>query len=771
MGRTEVPIFFDARGRRWRLVKLITAGLVSAAVAGLLVVVPGVWSLQRPGAPAADTDTVRTAGPTPEEVVSTMNAANTPVVGSGPLVRVLQVRAQAAGMELVEPFTGVVAGTVTEAHEKLALIGEPYVLQRYGNESKKRLFLTFDDGPDPRYTPALLDMLAEEGVAATFFVVGANVVKHPDIARRIVREGHGLANHTFTHIAFDQSNAWRRVQEINQTERVIRATSAHSAALFRPPYVGESEQALRNSARGLVLAQSMGYINAVYDFDSNDWQFASRHVTPHLPDLGGNDDKTILLHDAGGDRSATLGYVRELIRQAKQKGYGFAGMQQLQAARKDGLVPVAPQRSDAAAMTAAAAVLVWPRKLVISLFVMTLTLVITVSLLNIVLAVLHKRDERRRTFKHRYAPAVTVIVPAYNEGVVVAKTVESLLGSSYTKLDFLLVDDGSTDDTWEVMQSLAARYPTVRAMHQENAGKAGALNMALEHTHSDIVVCVDADTVFPPETIGNLVRHFHDRSVGAVAGVVRVGNVRGVITRWQALEYAVSIGLERNAQARLGSIMVVPGACGAWRRRYVQAAGGFSRRTMAEDSDMTLALQQRGYRVVQDNEAISFTEAPADMRSLMKQRFRWTFGIVQVLWAYRGMMLRRRYGWLGLYSMPASVVTTLMPLLFWPVLVMLSVENIAAGNYRLLALYAALSLAFQAVLATIALRLGGRHYAYLWALPFARFVFAPVRGYILARAVVTGLRGRVVGWGTLLRTGSVTQPPLALPTSSAALSK
>src|SRR5690606_23444647 len=149
-------------------------------------------------------------------------------------------------------------------------------------------------------------------------------------------------------------------------------------------------------------------------------------------------------------------------------------------------------------------------------------------------------------------------------------------------------NDGSKDNTLAVAKRLARRYKRVKVLTQPNRGKSAALNNGLRHAKDEVVISVDADTLFEPQTIGRLVRHFADPKVGAVAGTVRGGNARNGLARWQALEYITSIAVERAAQAYLGAIMVVPGACGAWRRSALQAVGGFSDRTLAEDCDVAL---------------------------------------------------------------------------------------------------------------------------------------------------------------------------------------
>jgi biofilm PGA synthesis N-glycosyltransferase PgaC len=322
-------------------------------------------------------------------------------------------------------------------------------------------------------------------------------------------------------------------------------------------------------------------------------------------------------------------------------------------------------------------------------------------------------------------------------------------------LRVLIVDDGSTDDTWQEAQRLARRFKRVSAIHQANGGKSSALNNAIKRSRSEIVICVDADTVFPASTVTRLIRHFRDPKVGAVAGVVKVGNFDGPVTRWQALEYTIGIYIERSAQALMQAIMIVPGACGAWRREALMKVGGFSHITLAEDGDATLKLHKLGYKVLQDNGAIGYTEVPDSLRGLVKQRFRWTFGTIQALWLHRKMIFRRKYGWLGMLVMPSAVVTTLVPMVFWPALLFVNLQNLVAGNYLVIVLFFALSLTLQFMLAAIALWLAKEPLRFLLAVPYGRFIYGPIRTYIMYNTIVTALRGAYVGWNKLTRTGTV----------------
>lgn len=693
---------------------------------------------------------------TVDQLIQRIGTTNTAVIGSGPLVRVVEVAGDDSSRVMRDPFTRGILGPISD--EDLRYIeGDQFALQRYGETDGKRIALTFDDGPDPIYTPQLLDMLSYESAHASFFVVGNNVVQYPEIAERLVREGHVIANHTFSHVDFGYVGEFEGVQQINQTQRQIVAATDHDTPFFRPPYGGNTDQSLRNSMRGILQAQQLGYTVTSYDFDSNDWQFSNGHK-PTYPEFDGR-DKIVLVHDSGGDRTHTIAYVKEFIAKAKAHGYTFVSLSDMYPDSQYYALSTKATFTDEVSFTLAQAALVWPKHTVYILFGFSVVMIALTTILNVILAIRNTIKAKRKKWKGYYKPVVTVIVPAYNEGKVVVSSVRSLLQSRYRKIEVLIVDDGSTDDTWKIALSLARRYKRVNAIHQENGGKASALNNAIGRAAGEIIICVDADTIFPPQTVGNLVRHFRDETVGAVAGVIKVGNVKNILTRWQMLEYTVSIAIDRNAHAFLNSIMIIPGACGAWRKSAVLEAGGFSHSTLAEDCDLTIKIQRLNrYRIVQENEAISYTEAPEIINALTKQRFRWMFGNIQSLWKHRSMIFNRHYRWLGFFVMPNSLIGIIIPLFFWPLLAYISIQNIINGNYKIILLYFVISLTIQFIVAAIGLRLARERMAYLWAVPFARFIYGPIRLYILYNTVLTALRGSYVGWNKLFRTGTASYP-------------
>ena len=254
-----------------------------------------------------------------------------------------------------------------------------------------------------------------------------------------------------------------------------------------------------------------------------------------------------------------------------------------------------------------------------------------------------------------------------------------------------------------------------------------------------------------------LVRHFEADATGnlaAVAGVVKVGNQRNLLTRWQALEYVVQIGIERAAQDALGAIMIVPGACAAWRKKAVQRAGGYTSATLAEDFDVSLQLQRLGYRIVQDDDAVCFTEAPETPGALIKQRTRWMFGSLQAIWRHRSMMLNPRYGWVGMILLPYAALSIVVPLIFLPFAYAIAALAIAEHGIGFIVLYAAFFTGAQFVIATIGVLLMREKLSLLFMIPIHRVMYEPLRVYLLYKSLFTALRGTKLGWNKLARTGT-----------------
>ena len=756
MKQQELPIFFDATGRRWYLTKWFFAALLIVLVGLCLKFVP---LLAAPALLPGANGQMAPLGKV-HELEQAFNASNAPVIGQGQFIRAVSVREADGRTALHEVFGGRYIRDATP-EEKLEIGTNHYALERYGQVPDGQLVLTFDDGPHPQYTPELLNILSRHHTPAAFFVVGSAVVKHPAVAERITREGHVIANHSFSHLDFDYGGSIQGMQEINQTTRVITAATGRRTAFMRVPYAGATDQSLRAAIKGILHAQRLGYVPVAYDYDTRDWSFKSaQKPDPSLLDGSG---KILLLHDAGGDRTHTLGYVEELIPMAKASGYQFVSLEDVYQGA-DLHVSAKPTTGDKAAFVFGQMTLVWPMRLIGQLFALNVLLFLLVIGANVTFAVLqHRRTRNPPKMPRSYRPLVSVLIPAYNEAKVISKAVRSVLSSRYKNIEVLIIDDGSKDNTYEVARKLALKYPCVTAIHQRNSGKAVALNKGVRRAKGEIVVCMDADTVFERETIQRLARHFYDPNVAGVAGYVRVGNIRNALTRWQALEYMTSIAIERGAQAFLGAITVVPGACGAWRRRVVLAAGGFSHRTLAEDCDIALSVRETGHTIVQDPSAISYTECPLTLEDLAKQRFRWVFGNIQSYWKHRRMFFNRQFGWLGMFVLPNAALSVLLPMLFWPFLVSLTVANVLAGRWWVMLIFFGVMLTLQFIVASVGLALARESPRHLLAVPLTRLVYAPLRTYILYRSLLTALSGAFVGWNKLNRSQTVTAPARSRP--------
>lgn len=751
-------VFADPRGRRWRNLKalviltLTISVIAVSAIAGAGVASP--WVKQ-------DFD---------QNVISPRGTdQHLPAVGTGPVQKVLSVHhvdGQVWGTDLE---TGEWIRRLTE--DEAAKIGDAeYVVHKsgYDQADQKTLTITFDDGPDPEVTTLLLDELSAAGVPAAFFVQGRFVARHPEIIDRIVREGHTVGGHTVNHPRMSDLPRWRQQYENVTTERLIRAAAGVTAATWRQPYDDGEDEHGQQAIRALLLGQHLGYTHIGYDFDTTDWAIvpldgASVDDLP-LPDFASERPMTVLMHDAGGpNRQLTVRYLTErLIPAAKQHGYTFTTLQGANSELADANVPTTPTWADKATLLATKALYQWPTSFMQRLFITTILLAFSLGVLNALLALArHLRLRRRVGAEVCEQPVVpvTVLLAAYNEALVIERTIRSVLNSDYPILEVLVVDDGSSDNTAEIVRRIARSQPRVRLLRQANAGKSAALNNGIANLRGEIVVTIDADTLVVPQTVTNLVRRFvHDTTgdLAAVAGVVRVGNrTTNILTRWQALEYVAQIGVDRAAQSMLNAIAIVPGACAAWRQSSLLAVGGFPSDTLAEDSDLAMTMHEFGWRVEQDDEAYAFTEAPVTLDDLLKQRIRWTYGIMQTMWKHRRLLFNVKHPGIGFFVLPNYVLSLLMPLLLLPLTVVMTFVAVHTGGPGLLAASFGLFIVYQFVLTAIAVKLMDEDPRHLLMVPLYRLIFEPLRAYLLYATAFAAIRGERVAWNRVTRTATV----------------
>jgi cellulose synthase/poly-beta-1,6-N-acetylglucosamine synthase-like glycosyltransferase len=344
----------------------------------------------------------------------------------------------------------------------------------------------------------------------------------------------------------------------------------------------------------------------------------------------------------------------------------------------------------------------------------------------------------------------------------------------------VVIDDGSTDRTVEVARTQFAEeiaLGRVTVLCQENGGKARALNYGLQFVTEEFFVGIDADTIIASDAVSYLVPHFQDPRIAAMAGNAKVGNRVNLWTRWQALEYITSQNFDRRALNVFSAVCVVPGAIGAWRTEAVRQAGGYKTDTVAEDADLTMALLQNGYKVEYEDRSLAYTEAPTTANGLMRQRFRWSFGILQAVWKHRSAFARK--GALGFVALPNIVIFQILLPLVSPFIDIMFVvgcfkylvwdkhfhpETADPASFDQLVLFFLMFLVIDFIASVIAFSLERRHgrdrrdwwlLGHVW---LQRFAYRQLFSLVLLKTLRRAIDGRHFSWDKLDRTATVTEP-------------
>ena len=585
--------------------------------------------------------------------------------------------------------------------------------------------------------------------------------------------------------------------ELNLTERLFASLIGVRTTLLRPPYAIDEEPDTADQVRPLEFAQDMGYITIGNKIDPNDWRDNPRrsaeqitaYVLAHLPPCKADDlrcGNIVLLHDGGGNRSETVRALPMIIDGIRARGFEIVPVYELLGkTRADVMAPLPPSERWAARLDRLGFWIFDAAVKGITLIFFLGDLLMTGRLLFIGAAAVYDRVHEKIFGKPAevasFKPKVAVLIPAYNEEKVIERTVRAALNSNYPNLRVIVIDDGSKDRTLEVARSAFAAEAArgdVLILGKPNSGKAEALNYGIQHIRdAEIFVGIDADTVIAPDAISRLVPHFINSKVAAVAGNAKVGNRVNLWTRWQALEYITSQNFERRALDTLGAVSVVPGAIGAWRVSAVREAGGFHVDTVAEDADLTMALLRRGYRVEYEDMALAYTEAPTNANGLMRQRFRWSFGILQAVWKHRATLARK--GVLGFVALPnIFIFQILLPLVSPLIDIMFAVGAIwyfiqkhfhpdstdPASFHKLVAFFFAF-LVIDFLASAIAFALERRRpddKEDVWLLSqvwLQRFAYRQLFSIVLFKTLKRALEGRKFAWDKLERTAAVRYVP------------
>ena len=651
-----------------------------------------------------------------------------------------------------------------------------YVYEKSGEDTTDigpghKIILTFDDGPSDEYTPKIIDILEKEKIPATFFIVGIEAEQNLSILQRINHNGFEIGNHTFTHHNIATMSPERAEIELKVTRILIEAVTGHSTILFRPPYNADSEPQTFEEIEPLARSKKDNYITVGESIDPNDWNpnsNADSIVARTIRLTESTKGNIILLHDAGGEtRQNTVDALPRIIKYFKDKGCKFTTIADLMGKTKDEVMPPVTQDWESTAGLIFLEFIYWTGKIIFSLFLIGIFLSIGRTIFMAFLASLQKEKEKKRIaalspLSSFQQPMVSVIVPAFNEEVNAIRTVQSLIQQDYNNLQVIFVDDGSKDNTFNNVSHAFRENNKVKIFTKENGGKASALNVGVEKADGDFVVCIDADTQLKPDAISQLMKKFNNEKVGAVAGNVKVGNEINMITKWQSIEYITSQNFDRRAFDYLNCITVVPGAIGGFRKQALIKSGGFTSDTLAEDCDITMRLHRNGYTIRNCNEAISYTEAPESMKQFMKQRFRWSFGVMQCFWKHRDTVFNFKYKNFGFIAMPHILIFQMILPFLAPLADLVLVISLIAAAINIIPVSAGHILLYYIIFSLVDMLSAALAFAYekedykklVWMIP-QRFIYRQLMYYILFKSFNKALKGELQGWGALKRTGNV----------------
>jgi len=626
-------------------------------------------------------------------------------------------------------------------------------LYHQGAGDAHEVALTFDDGPDPEWTPKVLDVLKAAKIKAAFFLVGVNAERYPNLVRRIVDEGHEIGNHTYYHPNLALCWPEHIRLELNATQLLIQTLTGRATTLFRPPYAADTQPARLAELTPLQIAQDQNYLVVLENIDPQDWARPGADVILQRVKQQRHDGNIILLHDAGGDRSQTLEALPRIIEYLQARNDTIVPLSKLLNTTRDALMPPLPGGQTMSHYISSTGFRIMHA---LQEFLWAFMVVATALVVIRTLIVIYLAYRFRRSAPVDFAEPASIVIAAYNEGKVIAATLQSLLKTDYQgELEVIVIDDGSGDDTAAEVEKIAATDARVRLIRQDNRGKARALQRGIATAKHELIVFIDADTHCQRHTLRHLLAPFGNPDIGGVSGHAKVGNLRSFIARCQSLEYTVGFNLDRRAYTRWNCITVLPGAISAIRKTAIDRAGGLSLDTLAEDTDLTLNLHKQRLRIVYVPAAVAWTEAPETVRALSRQRFRWAYGTLQCLWKHRDMVCNWRYRALGWFSLPSIWFFQIILVAITPAVDLFLILSLPFGAWRDLLPFVIVFLATDVILATLACVLERENVLQAWRIIPMRLIYRPMLSYCIWKAIVRSVKGAWVSWGKLERTASV----------------
>ena len=682
-------------------------------------------------------------------------------VGDGEIVTVDESRSDGARTVAVDD-----QGYLTAKYTRFP---EFPTLYHQGAGDPHQVAITFDDGPDPEWTPKILDILKAANVKAAFFLVGVNAEHYPGLVRRIVEEGHEIGNHTYYHPNLALCWPEHVRLELNATQLLIETITGRATTFFRPPYAADTSPSRLSELMPLQIAQTLNYLVVLENIDPQDWARPGSDIILQRVKQQRRDGSIILLHDAGGDRSQTVEALPQILDWLRIRGDTVVPLSKLIGSTRDAVMPPVQKNNQALArLVSSTGFHVYHA---VEEFLWAFMIVATALVVGRTLIVIWLAYRFKRTPRVEFAQPASVVIAAYNEGKVIAGTLRSLLATDYRgELEVIVVDDGSTDDTAAEIDRVTAADPRVRLLCQENRGKARALQRALSAARHPVVVFIDADTQCQRDTLPRLLEPLADAQIGAVSGHAKVGNLRTFIARCQALEYTCGFNLDRRAYDRWNCITVVPGAISAVRKQVLDCAGGLRLETLAEDTDLTLALHRQGQRIVYAPDAVAWTEAPETVATLARQRFRWAYGTLQCLWKHRDMVFNWNYRALGWFSLPSVWFFQITLVAVTPMVDLFLLASLPFGTWRAVLPFVITFLAMDVILATLACILEREPILRAWRILPMRLIYRPMLSYCIWKAILRAVKGAWVSWGKLERYGQRAGPGLMISNCRASVS-
>jgi peptidoglycan-N-acetylglucosamine deacetylase len=658
---------------------------------------------------------------------------------------------------------------------------------------KGYIALTFDDGPDPKYTPQILDVLKTNNVKASFFALGSNVIDYPELAQRISKEGHMLGNHTYNHTKLKNANEDQFHNEIESTQKAIAEIVSFMPKYFRTPYNDFGGYETNADLKPLRILDKLNLKVSESDLDSHDYDTQDLNQIIDFVKKGFDENKSsqVLFHDSGGfTRQSTVQALPEIIKFFKDKDYKFVTVEQLdklsQNETVDALKTSNPTISGFSRLWFFQ--LIGKSDLLFRLLLFVATSLGVIRLLVLLIGLLkHFKGKSFANFsdKHfEFPPPVSVLIPCYNEEKVICSTIDSILNSDYNNLEVIVIDDCSTDNSLKLVQQKYRKNKRVKILTKPNGGKAEALNFGMKHSKYDFIVSMDADTLFAPDTVSRLIQHFADPKVGGVAGFVEVGNDyfyqksqgQNINFNWlttcQRLEYIFGQNFDKQAYDGLGCVIVVPGAIGAWRKQVVLDVGGYKTDTLAEDTDLTVRILRSGWNVEYCKDAFCVTEAPETLQQFWKQRIRWQFGTLQVIFKNLDIIFNPKHKAVSMFAIPylffnffSMLVSPIANLPFFILLIKLyigakvgvlafNLNDQVSMHWMFIFIFGYLGIEYVSTIFAIwQYKLKGK-WVLLAFVPIQILVFRLLILVITVTSILKAFQGKAVGWGHLQRTGN-----------------